>query len=111
MGEVEETMRKLVSQKGVQGVIIGNFDGLAIRTTMDDATTQQYMGTIHPLLILTKATLNDMGPISQASGAAQSTGDLEEDNLWMLRLRTEKNEILIAPDKEFFVITIQDTSN
>lgn len=43
MSEVEETLKRLQSHKGVQGIVIVNSDGIPIRTTLPDtALAVQY---------------------------------------------------------------------
>mmetsp|Transcript_62838 Transcript_62838/g.199029 ORF Transcript_62838/g.199029 Transcript_62838/m.199029 type:complete len:195 (-) Transcript_62838:261-845(-) len=42
--EVEETFKRINSHKGVLGAIVVNYDGIAIRTTMDNAVTVRVRG-------------------------------------------------------------------
>ena len=56
--------------------------GIPIRTTLDNATTVQYAGLVHQLTGKARTTVRDLDP----------TNDLS-----FLRLRTLKNEIMIAP--------------
>lgn len=39
---MEETLERLQSQKGVQGIMAANTEGIPIKSTMDDPTTAQY---------------------------------------------------------------------
>ncbi|XP_064399021.1 dynein light chain roadblock-type 2-like [Halichondria panicea] len=95
MSEVEETLKRLQSLKGVVGVIIVNQEGIPIRTTMDNATTVQYAGHIQQLNAKARTTVRDLDP----------TNDLT-----FLRVRTSKHEIMIAPDKDYLLIVVQDPS-
>lgn len=92
--------------------------GIPIRTTLDNATTVQYAGLVHQLTGKARTTVRDLDP----------TNDLS-----FLRLRTTKNEIMIAPgrlgvqatvicrtllsanhslaDKDYLLIVIQDPTN
>ena len=45
--EVEETLKRLVSQKGVIGCIVVNNEGVPIKSTLDNATTVQYSGLLN----------------------------------------------------------------
>ncbi|CAI8016203.1 Dynein light chain roadblock-type 2 [Geodia barretti] len=93
MSEVEESLKRIQSHPGVVGVVIVNQDGIPIRTTMDNATTVQYAGLLHSLAAKTKTTVRDLDPSNE---------------LMFLRIRTNKHEIMVAPDKEYLLIVIQD---
>ncbi|XP_063071625.1 dynein light chain roadblock-type 1 [Engraulis encrasicolus] len=95
MAEVEETLKRIQGQKGVQGIIIANAEGIPIKTTLDNASTVQYAGLIHQLLMKARSTVRDIDP---------------GNDLTFLRIRSKKNEIMIAPDKDYFLIVIQNPS-
>ena len=42
MAEVQETLKRLQCQKGIQGIIVVNTEGIPIKSTMDNPTTTQY---------------------------------------------------------------------
>ncbi|CAL8336581.1 unnamed protein product [Lota lota] len=96
MAEVEETLKRIQGQKGVQGIIIVNAEGIPIKTTMDNSTTVQYAGLIHQLVMKARSTIRDVDP---------------QNDLTFLRIRSKKNEIMIAPDKDYFLIVIQNPSD
>ncbi|XP_077459477.1 dynein light chain roadblock-type 1 [Stigmatopora argus] len=96
MAEVEETLKRILGQKGVQGLIIVNSDGIPIRSTLDNASTVHYAGLIHQLVMKARSTIRDIDPLN---------------DLTFLRLRSKKNEIMIAPDKDYFMIVIQNPSD
>ncbi|KAL4234333.1 Dynein light chain roadblock-type 2 [Mactra antiquata] len=93
MSEVEETLKRIQSHKGVIGVIIVNTEGIPIRTTLDNSTTVQYSGLIHQLSAKAKSVVRDIDP---------------QNDLTFLRIRSKKNEIMIAPGCEYLLIVIQD---
>ncbi|XP_066527679.1 dynein light chain roadblock-type 1 [Hoplias malabaricus] len=93
MAKVEETLKRIQSQKGVQGIIIVNAEGIPIKTTMDNSSTVQYAGLIHQLMMKARSTVRDLDP---------------QNDLTFLRVRSKKNEIMIAPDKDYFLIVIQN---
>lgn len=95
MSEVEETLKRIQSQKGVQGIIVVNSEGIPIKTTLDNASTVQYAGLIHHLVMKARSTVRDIDPLN---------------DLTFLRVRSKKNEIMIAPDKDYFLIVIQNPS-
>lgn len=91
--EVEETMKRIQSHKGVVGTIVVNSEGIPIKTTMDNTTTVQYAGLINQLSDKARSVVRDLDP----------TNDLT-----FLRIRSRKHEIMVAPDKEFILIVIQN---
>lgn len=70
-------------------------DGIPIRTTLPQNKTSLYVGLIHSLMVKAKFAIKEM--------------DLQNE-LTFIRLRSHKDEILIAPDKEFTMIVIQNPS-
>ncbi|XP_034021806.1 dynein light chain roadblock-type 1 [Thalassophryne amazonica] len=95
MTEVEETLKRIQSQKGVQGIIIINSEGIPIKSSLDTSTTVQYASLLQQLVMKARSTLRDIDP---------------QNDLTFLRIRSKKNEIMIAPDKDFFMIVIQNPS-
>ncbi|CAH3042400.1 unnamed protein product [Pocillopora meandrina] len=93
--EVEESLKRIQSHKGVLGIIVVNSEGIPIRTTMDNSTTVQYAGLFHQLTSKARNTVRDIDP---------------QNDLMFLRVRSKKHEILVAPDKEYLMIVIQDPS-
>ncbi|KAG8200471.1 hypothetical protein JTE90_000551 [Oedothorax gibbosus] len=91
--EIDETFKRIQSHKGVMGIIVLNTDGIPIKTTMDNNSTIEYAGLITHLL----------------DKARQTVKELDNTNeLTFLRVRSKKNEILIAPDKEYMMIVVQN---
>lgn len=84
MAEVEETLKRIQSQKGVQGIIVVNSEGIPIKSTMDNTTTIQYAGLMHSFIMKARSTVRDIDP---------------QNDLTFLRIRSKKNEIMVAPGK------------
>ncbi|XP_028392044.1 dynein light chain roadblock-type 2 [Xenia sp. Carnegie-2017] len=95
MSEVEETLKRIQAHKGVIGIIVVNQEGIPIRTTLDNSTTVQYSGLIHQLTAKARGTVRDIDP---------------QNDLTFLRIRSKKHEIMVAPDKEYLLIVIQNPS-
>ncbi|XP_064414293.1 dynein light chain roadblock-type 2 isoform X1 [Latimeria chalumnae] len=93
--EVEETLKRIQSHKGVIGTIVVNAEGIPIRTTLDNSTTVQYAGLLHQLTMKARSTVRDIDP---------------QNDLTFLRIRSKKHEIMVAPDKEYLLIVIQNPS-
>ena len=60
-----------------------------MRTTMDNSTTVQYAGLLHSLSAQARNCVRDIDP---------------QNELTFLRVRSKKNEIMVAPG-EFFRLT------
>ncbi|XP_065547957.1 dynein light chain roadblock-type 1 isoform X1 [Lathamus discolor] len=95
LAEVEETLKRIQSQKGVQGIIVVNSEGIPIKSTMDNSTTIQYAGLMHSFIMKARSTVRDIDP---------------QNDLTFLRIRSKKNEIMVAPgkNKDYFLIVIQN---
>eukprot|EP00386_Alphamonas_edax_P013719 GDKI01042307.1.p2 GENE.GDKI01042307.1~~GDKI01042307.1.p2 ORF type:complete len:102 (+),score=36.35 GDKI01042307.1:133-438(+) len=93
MSEVEETLNRIKTHKGVAGIVIVSSDGVPIRTTLDQKLTLQYSALISQLAAKAKGVVRDLDP----------TNDLT-----FLRVRSKKHEIMVAPDKDYILIVIQD---
>ncbi|EFO86275.1 CRE-DYRB-1 protein [Caenorhabditis remanei] len=95
MSDFEETIRRLQSEKGVVGIIVVDSAGRVIHSTIDSDATQSHTAFLQQLCEKTKASIREL----------DSSNDLT-----FLRLRTKKNEIMIAPDKDHVIMVIKDLS-
>mmetsp|Transcript_7449 Transcript_7449/g.18007 ORF Transcript_7449/g.18007 Transcript_7449/m.18007 type:complete len:101 (+) Transcript_7449:231-533(+) len=93
MSEVEETLNRIKTHKGVSGIVIVNAEGVPIRSTLDLKFTLQYSSLISQLTAKARSVVRDLDP----------TNDLT-----FLRIRSRKHEIMVAPDKEYLLIVVQD---
>ena len=95
---VEETVKRLASHKGVEGIVIVNGDGVPIRTTLDQELTLQYAALVTQLAIKARHMVRELA----------QTGD---DDLQFLRVRSKQREIMIAPgfdkDHQFTLVVVQ----
>ena len=96
MSEVEERIARIKNHKGVKGLLIVDGEGKFIRSTM---STQP--GELAPKIIAQK--------VSELAKKARSiVRDINPlDDLTFFRVRSKKQEILVAPDKEYFLIVVQ----
>lgn len=95
MSEVEDTLKRIQSHRGVQGLIVINSEGIPVRTTLDNSMTVQYAGLLHSLSAQARNCVRDIDP---------------QNDLTFLRVRSKKNEIMVAPDKDYMLIVIQNPS-
>lgn len=75
--------------------MIVNNAGIPIRSTLDSTETQQYATLLAQLTAKSRSTVRDLDP---------------SDDLTFLRIRTRKHEIMIAPDKDYTMIVLQNPS-
>uniref|UniRef100_A0A3B3XSX0 Dynein light chain roadblock n=1 Tax=Poecilia mexicana TaxID=48701 RepID=A0A3B3XSX0_9TELE len=81
--------------KGVIGTIIVNSEGLPIRTTLDNSTTSLYARLLRSFTTLARSAVRDVDP---------------QNDLTFVRIRSKKQEILVAPENNFLLIVIQNPS-
>ncbi|KAI9274412.1 hypothetical protein BDA99DRAFT_237424 [Phascolomyces articulosus] len=91
--EIDETLKRLSSRRGVKAVVILNNEGQAIRSTMDEDLTKQYGQLISSLVQQARTTVTTLD---------------DQNDLTFLRVRTKKHEIMIAPDHEYLLIVVQN---
>lgn len=111
MADVEETIKRIQSQKGVTGVIVMDsagrtlsssrlflsffIPGRAIRSTLDDEVTAQHCALFQQLCDKSRSVVQEL------DGSNEIT---------FLRLRTKKNEYMIAPEKDYSLVVIENLS-
>ena len=92
-GEVEDTLKRIHSHPGVLGLLVLNPQGIAIKSTMDNATTQIYATNFQHLTYMARSCVRDLDPLN---------------DLKFLRVRSRKYEIMVAPSGEYTLIVIQN---
>lgn len=99
VAHVEEVVKRLSDQRGVQGVIISNGKGVPIRSTMDAEKSIHIGALVAGLARQAQSFVREVSP---------------EENLQFLRLRSNGKEIMIAPnfdmDNEMSLTVIQSPS-
>lgn len=97
MSGVEETLERIKAHKGVEAVLIVNKEGVPIRPSkgMDDDMTQRYAANLSQLAAKARSTVRDLDP---------------QNDLTFLRIRSKKHEIMVAPDKDYLLIVVQNPS-
>ncbi|XP_030327139.1 dynein light chain roadblock-type 2 isoform X2 [Strigops habroptila] len=93
MAEVEETLKRIQSHKGVIATIVINAEGIPVRTTLDNSTTVQYAALLQQLVMKARSTVRDIDP---------------QNDLTFLRIRSKKHEIMVAPDKDYLLVVVQN---
>ena len=94
--KVEETLNRINTHMGVLGVIIVNKKGVAIKSTMGQEATINNGSLITQFMDKATNTIHNLHP---------------EEDITFIKIRSQIYEIMIAPDKEFTMIVLQDPSN
>lgn len=79
----------------MEGIVICNYDGIALKSTLSPALTAKYAGLFAQLSVKARS-------ITRTIDA--------DDDLTFLRLRTLRHEVMVAPDKEYLLIVLQNPS-
>lgn len=67
-----------------------------MKSTLDNTTTVQYAGLMSQLSDKARSVVRDLDP---------------SNDLTFLRVRSKKHEIMVAPDKDFLLIVIQNPTD
>jgi len=93
--ELEDTVKRIASHKGVEGVIVMDRRGAVLKSTLSDDQTRTHAGVLADL----------------TARAAQIVGLLNpEDELTYLRMYSKQREIMISPDKDYLLVVLQNPS-
>lgn len=89
---IHDTLERLENDPSVIGVMVVGNDGYPIRSTLDSATTINYLENFGSLIELARYSVRNLDPT---------------DDLNFVRLRTRDYEAMIAPEKEYALIVLQ----
>ena len=93
MAEVEERFNRIEKNESVEHVLIVDEDGKIIKRSKADEKEQKKIATtISKLAKKAKSVVRDINP---------------NNDLSFFRVRSKNKEILVAPDKNLFLIVIQ----
>ncbi|KAH8413304.1 hypothetical protein KR009_009961 [Drosophila setifemur] len=90
---VQVTFDRLVQLPGVNGAILLDPNGLPMRSSLAQATTQVYANKLNPLVTMARKLVHDLDPA---------------DELSYVRLRTRQQELMVASENSHTIIVIQD---
>ncbi|XP_067121896.1 dynein light chain roadblock-type 1-like [Centruroides vittatus] len=96
--DADEILRNLRSRRGVKGLILANNCGIPIKTTLDIpySASANYAELVVGMVEKSRSTIRQLDPINDLS---------------FIRIRSEKNEVIAVPDKEYILIGIQDPTS
>jgi dynein light chain roadblock-type len=87
--EVEETIRRIASHKGVEGIVVCNFEGVSLKSTLSKELSTQYAGLMAQLVTKGRSVVRTID---------------SDDDLVFLRVRTKKHEVMVAPGDGYMLI-------
>mmetsp|Transcript_8190 Transcript_8190/g.12140 ORF Transcript_8190/g.12140 Transcript_8190/m.12140 type:complete len:128 (-) Transcript_8190:2240-2623(-) len=91
LSEVEETLARIRSHKGVEGVIIMTKDGATIQSTLSPEQTNAHCALLSQLSVKAALIVEQLNP---------------DDELSFLRVRSQQREVMIAPDKSGYILVV-----
>ncbi|XP_017069650.1 dynein light chain roadblock-type 2 [Drosophila eugracilis] len=90
---VQSTFDRLVQLPGVVGAILIDGNGVPVRTNLDANVAKLYANRMRPLVTLARSMVHDLA---------------DNDELSYVRLRTHRQEFMVATENEHTMILIQD---
>ncbi|ETW18374.1 hypothetical protein PFAG_02880 [Plasmodium falciparum Santa Lucia] len=91
--EAEEILNRIKNHKGVIGILVVNSEGLIIKSTFDQQQSDLHASLLTQLSKKARDVIRELDP---------------QNDINFLRLRSKKHEIMIAPDKDYTLIVVQD---
>jgi len=92
-------MRRIIKHVGVQDVIITNKEAKLIyhdsKTSMSAKDAQKYASNLTQLTSQARSVVRDLDP---------------QNDLSFFRIRSKNHEIMVAPDKDFTLMVVQNPS-
>lgn len=93
--QAEAALKRIQTHKGVKGTMVVNSEGIPLRTDMDNSNTLQYATLCRTLSSMASSMVRDIDP---------------ENELVILRVKSRKNELIIAPYEDYLLVVIQDSN-
>ncbi|KMZ87727.1 hypothetical protein PVMG_02480 [Plasmodium vivax Mauritania I] len=91
--EAEEILNRIKNHKGVVGILVVNSEGLVIKSTFDQQQSDLHASLLTQLSNKARDVIRELDP---------------QNDINFLRLRSKKHEIMIAPDKDYTLVVVQD---
>lgn len=93
MSEAEEILNRIKNHNGVIGILVVNSEGLIIKSTLEQHSSDLHASLLTQLSNKARDVVRELDP---------------QNDITFLRIRSKKHEIMIAPDKDFTLIVVQD---
>ena len=93
--DVEASLKRIQSHRGVIGTIVVNAEGLPIKSDLDNSNTLLYATACRNLTSVANNTVRDIDP---------------QNELLIVRVGSRKNELIIAPNEDYLLIVVQNNN-
>ncbi|KAI9577702.1 hypothetical protein GQX74_010889 [Glossina fuscipes] len=90
---IYENKTKLYKNNATKIAVVSS---IPVKSTLDNTTTVQYAGLMSQLADKARSVVRDLDP---------------SNDLTFLRVRSKKHEIMVAPDRDFILIVIQNPTD
>ncbi|KAH8377129.1 hypothetical protein KR093_003596 [Drosophila rubida] len=91
--EVEEMLKRFMGMKNIVGIIVVDYDGIAIKSTLDNTQSVLYAAHMHLLTEKARQVIFDLDATNEFTS---------------MRMRTTYFEIMLMPLEHFFIIVLQN---
>lgn len=92
--EIDSIIAQISCKPGVIGLIVATKDGLPVKSTLPMQETGLYSLRLSEILLKSRLALDDLLPNQQIKS---------------FRIRSFKNEFIVIPDGNYFLIILQDS--
>ncbi|KAI0990522.1 hypothetical protein GJ496_002361 [Pomphorhynchus laevis] len=94
--DTEAILNRIPTYKDVEGYILLTSEGHFLKSSFDNSVCSQYAELWYRVADQARSAIKDMDALN---------------DLTFLRVRTKKNEVLIAPDPQFLLIVFRSLTN
>ncbi|CAD2222296.1 dynein light chain roadblock-type [Angomonas deanei] len=108
--DIEELVKRVAMHDHVEGFLIINSEGLCVRHSFTEASRPlavQYASLLQNLSLKVNSVLHELENNNNNFNNNNASGLSGSNELQFIRLRTKKDEIIIAPDNKYLLVVIQ----
>ncbi|KAH8271881.1 hypothetical protein KR044_008667 [Drosophila immigrans] len=91
--EVEEMLKRFMGMKNIVGIIVADYDGIAIKSTLENALSVHYAAHMQTLTEKARQVILDLDATNEFTS---------------MRMRTAMFEIMLMPLEHYFIIVLQN---
>lgn len=98
--EIDEMISRIEKQRGVMGLMVFDKSGVAIKSNLDEGQTNIWACRVAELKRQAKSV-----------GKSISLSDTSRNKMTLLRIRSTKYEVMIAPENDHILVSIHQQVN
>lgn len=98
--EIDEMISRIEKQRGVMGLMVFDKSGVAIKSNLDEGQTNIWACMVAELKRQAKSV-----------GKSISLSDTSRNKMTLLRIRSTKYEVMIAPENDHILVSIHQQVN